>query len=82
MAHRICLKTPSIVLNFYEQMILYGMLKYILAKLLYGEFNIKYLLRKYNKQFFKDLSHSRFCGAIDFFNDYHNHILNYDQYFL
>lgn len=66
---------------FYEKIILYGMLKYILARLLYGDFNIDYLYRKYNKKFFKDLAKSRFCGFIEFFEDPTNGIIGYDQYF-
>jgi hypothetical protein len=68
--------------DFYEKMIRYSMLKYILCKILYGDFNIDYLYRKYNKQFFKDLDHSRFCGFIEFFEDPVNGIEYYDQYFL
>jgi hypothetical protein len=55
--------------DFYGPLILYSMFKYILAKLLYGDFNINYLCQNFNKQFFKDLKQSRFCGAIDFFCD-------------
>jgi len=68
--------------DFYEQMILYGMLKYILCKILYGDFNIHYLYRNFNKQFFKDLANSRFCGFIEFFDNPDNHIIDYDKYFI
>ena len=68
--------------SFYNQMILYGMLKYILSKLLYGHFNIHYLCRHFNKQFFKDLNHSRFCGFIEFFNNPDNNIINYSRFFI
>ncbi len=64
---------------FYENMILYGMLKYLLSYILYGDFNIEYLLNKYNDQFFKKLKKSRFCGAVQFFID--NHIDHYNIYF-
>lgn len=73
---------PSFTQDFYEPMILYGMLKYILAKLLYGDFNINYLCRNFNKQFFKDLKHSRFCGFIEFFEDPANGIIDFDEYFI
>ena len=35
-----------------------------------------------NKQFFKDLSHSRFCAFVDFFEDPVNDIIDYDDYFI
>ena len=53
--------------TFYGNIILYGMVKYILAKILYGKFNIKYLLLKYSDDFFKDLRNSNFCNFINFF---------------
>lgn len=68
--------------DFYEQMILYGMLKYILARLIYGDFNIRYLYKNFNNQFFKDLENSRFCGFIQFFDNPDNGILDYDKYFI
>ncbi len=45
----------------------YAMAKYILARVMYGDFNINYLLRNFNKKFMKDLSNSRFCRFIEFF---------------
>lgn len=68
--------------DFYDQIVLYGTLKYILARVLYGDFNLDYLYKNFNKQFFKDLAHSRFCGFIEFFNDPANHIIGYQKYFL
>jgi hypothetical protein len=68
--------------DFYEQMILYGMLKYILARCIYGDFNIEYLYKNFNKQFFKDLANSRFCGFIEYFDNPDNNIIDYDQYFI
>lgn len=61
---------------FYDDIITYGMVKYILSKILYGNFDMNYLLRQYNSKFLKDLSHSRFCHFIEFFNNNH-----YNQYF-
>jgi hypothetical protein len=55
--------------DFYVLLIKYSMAKYILAKLIYGDFNITYLCRNFNKQFFKDLKQTRFCGFIDFFDN-------------
>lgn len=45
---------------FHDKLTLYAMAKYILFRLLTGKFNIKFLLRKYDKKFFKDLASSRF----------------------
>ena len=68
--------------EFYERFIRYAMLKYILIRLLYGEFDLNKLCRNYNKQFFKDLKHSRFCGFIEFFDNPDNEIIGFDQYFI
>jgi len=54
---------------FYENVIRYGMVRYLLSRILYGNFNINYLLRKYYKKFLMDLGKSRFCGAGQFFKD-------------
>jgi hypothetical protein len=54
---------------FYNDVIRYGMVRYILSRILYGNFNINYLLRKYYKKFLIDLGKSRFCGAVQFFKD-------------
>jgi hypothetical protein len=55
--------------TFYFNLILYGMAKYILARILYGKFNLKYLLGKYNEKFLKDLGESRFCEFVLVFED-------------
>ncbi len=60
-----------------ENMLVYGYLKLILARILYGEFNLKYLTQRYNDRFFRDLARSRFCNFINGFTN----ILNYNQYF-
>ena len=57
-------------------------MKYILARCIYGDFNLAYLYRNYNNQFFKDLANSRFCGFIEFFNNPDNGIFDFDQYFI
>lgn len=54
---------------YYKNLILYAMSKYILSYILYGKFSMKFLLQKYNEQFFIDLGMSRFCGAVKIFND-------------
>jgi len=48
-------------------LMLYSYTKFILARLLYGKFNINYLRRSFNKQFFTDLTRSRFNKFIEFF---------------
>ena len=58
------------------------MLKYILIRLIYGEFDLNKLCKNFNKQFFKDLAHSRFCAFVDFFEDPANDIIDYDDYFI
>lgn len=68
--------------NFYERFILYGMLKYILIRLIYGEYDLNKMCRNYNKQFFKDLSHTRFCGFIEFFENPENGIIDFDRYYI
>ena len=51
--------------DFAKKLITYAMLRYILSRLLYGEFNIKYLKGcKYNR-FIKDLRKSRFSDFIN-----------------
>ncbi len=67
---------------FYQNLMLYGMSRYILARLLYGDFNINYLLRKYDDEFFKDLNNSRFCAFIEFFEDCASPVKGYSKYFL
>lgn len=64
--------------DFYGDIILYGMTRYVLAKLLWGRFNIQYLLNKYSKEFFHDLAHSRFCNFIEFFQTV---VSGYEKYF-
>lgn len=66
----------------YMRIILYGMLKYILARILYGKFNIKYLLNKYDKQLLINLSNSRFCNFTKLFTDPNSVIFGYEKYFM
>ena len=68
--------------DFYRRFIQYAMLKYILIRLIYGEFDLNKLCKNYNKQFFKDLRHTRFCGFIEFFEDPINQIIDFDQFYI
>lgn len=67
--------------NFYNNIVLYGMLKYVLSRILYGDFNIDYLLGKYDEKFLIDLGNSRFCEAITVFEDCTSAIYGYSKYF-
>jgi hypothetical protein len=67
--------------TFYTNLILYGMLKFILSRILYGKFDINFLLRKYNEKFLKDLGSSRFCSFLEIFVDPTSQIFGYNQYF-
>ncbi|CAK7994789.1 Hypothetical protein POVR1_LOCUS313 [uncultured virus] len=53
--------------QFLGNVIAFGLLKYILARLMYGDFNLKYLLRCFNNEFIRDLNKSRFCLFVDAF---------------
>ena len=66
--------------EFYGGIITFAMVKYFLAKTVYGDFNVKYLLRKYNEDFFRRLKRTRFCVFEQFFTDYQP-TLGYDKYF-
>jgi hypothetical protein len=75
------LNPTTYLTTFYERLIKYGMLKFILSRLLYGDFNINYLLGKYNDKFLANLGRSRFCAFIQNFNDCQSDIYGYNQYF-
>jgi hypothetical protein len=71
--------------EFLYNIIKYGMTRYILSRLLYGCFDINYLLGKYYKKFLRDLGRSRFCRFIEFFDDCsdpNNNFVGYEKYFL
>ena len=67
--------------DFRSRMLFYAMLKYILSRILYGKFNVNYLLRKYDEKFLKDLKNSRFCEASSLFTDPNSIIFGYNKYF-
>ena len=74
--------------EFLRTIIKYGMTRYILSRILYGDFNIDYLLEKHYKRFIKDLGRSRFCRFIEFFEnctispDFPESFVGYEKYFL
>lgn len=67
--------------EFYTNIVYFSMAKYILARILYGTFNINYLLGKYNEKFLRDLASSRFCNFITFFESCDSSVYGYNQYF-
>lgn len=67
--------------QFYENFILYSMAKYILARVLYGDFNLDYLYKSFNKQFLYDLSNSRFCAFLELFEDCNSVVYGFNQFF-
>jgi len=75
------LKPTAYLTTFYDNLIAYGMLKFILCRLLYGNFDINYLLSSKNDQFLYDLGHSRFCAFIQNFEDCQSPIYGYNKYF-
>ena len=72
----------SDVYDFALLLVKYSMLKYILSRLMYGDFNVKYVLNKYNNKFLKDLSNTRFCKFVNEFTNPNSDIFGYDKYFL
>lgn len=67
--------------QFSENLLLYAMAKYILSRILYGNFDINYLLGKYNDKFIEDLGESRFCSFVAFFIDCNSASFGYNKYF-
>lgn len=73
-----------IMISFYQfqiNIITYSMVKYSLFRILYGVFNINYLLGQYNKQFLTDLSKSRFCNFVEFFSNPNQPSYKYNKFF-
>jgi len=67
--------------QFYENILYYAMVKYILSRILYGKFDVNFLLGKYNTKFLEDLGGSRFCGFITVFEDCQSAIYGYNKFF-
>jgi len=70
------------LVQFGLNIMLYSMLRYILSKLLYNQFNINFLLRKYYNQFLKDLKKSEYRDFLIFFVDPNSEYYGYEKYFL
>jgi hypothetical protein len=67
--------------TFYLNLILYAMAVYILSRILYGHFNINYVLGKHYKKFLHDLGHSRFCAFLQVFLDCTSVVFKYNKFF-
>ena len=67
--------------GFYENFILYAMAKYVLARILYGDFNLDYLLSSFNRQFLEDLGNSRFCAFLVLFEDCNSSVFGFNKFF-
>ena len=67
--------------QFYNNLAIYSMARYIISRILYGTFNIHYLLGKYYEKFLKDLGNSRFCNYLNFFVDPEGQYFEYHKYF-
>ena len=77
-------KVNSLIAQGYNvsvgNIIFYSMLKYILAKLLWGDFCMDYLLNKCNQKFFDDLRNSRFCLFMEPFEQ--QQFIGYNNFFI
>lgn len=62
-------------------LIAYALAKYVLAAIMYGEFNTKYLAQSFNYQFMLDLSVSRFAVFVELFTDPTYEIVGFNAYF-
>lgn len=71
--YRLDIQTEQFMINLIE----YSMGKYILSRLLFKRFSIKYLLERYNEKFFERLSQSRYCRFLEKFDDF----VGYERYF-
>jgi len=72
----------SYVYDFALLLVKYSMLKYILSRLMYGDFNINYVLNKYDTKFLNDLSNTRFCKFVYDFINPNSNIFGFNKYFL
>lgn len=64
--------------NFYSNVIVFAMSRYIFARILYGCFSIDLILGRYYDEFLIDLGKSRFCRFVSFFTE--GYIKGYNKY--
>lgn len=62
-------------------LVAYALAKYVLAAIMYGEFNLSYLHQSFNYRFMVDLAQSRFAAFTELFNDPTYGIVGFDSYF-
>lgn len=77
--------TNDLPVNFYQfgyNIIKYSMLRYILSKLLYGNFDVNYLLGAYYDDFLKDLKYSQYSNYLNYFDGPNAEFYEYYKYFL
>jgi hypothetical protein len=67
--------------TFYLNLVLYSMSVYILSRILYGHFDINFVLRKHYDKFIKDLGNSRFCTFLQEFLDCDSVVFGYQRFF-
>ena len=65
--------------QFMLRISVFGMLKYILGKMMFGRFDLKWLLRENERELFDKLKENRLCRFIEAFND--PTIKGYGKYF-
>jgi hypothetical protein len=68
-------------LEFANNIMTYVVIRYILSKLIFGDFNMEYLLGKYYNTFIDNLGKSRFCAFLEIFLDCNSIVYDYDKYF-
>lgn len=72
-------------ITFYQfgvNILFYSMLRYFLSKLLYGNFDVNYLLKKYYNKFIEDLSKSEYNKFLRYFTDPTSMYYGYEKIFL
>lgn len=69
-------------LQFFDNLVKYSVVKYFLSYLLYGKWNIKYLLGKYNNKFLDDLKNSQYNKFYDGFTNPNSEVYGYNEFFL
>lgn len=68
-------------IEFYDNILSYACIRYILSKLLFDEFNMNYLLEKFYDNFIEELGKSRYCAFSELFLDCNSSIYDYTKYF-
>ncbi|CAK7995018.1 Hypothetical protein POVR1_LOCUS536 [uncultured virus] len=64
-----------------QRVLVYSTLRLILARLLYHEFDLKFLTNQFTERFFEDLSESRFDDFVKYFTDPIYGLVGAERYF-